>query len=341
MAVETGANVGGPINHGGNLALARAEFREAPEPWIDLSTGINPHSYPYSPIPANAFSRLPEPETVDLLKRRAALAYGATSHTHLAVGPGTQMLLPIVARLIKPRSVAAILSPTYAEHSRVASLLGFDVRQVTDPAALADADLAVVVNPNNPTGRVIATPVLLDLAARMREKGGLLVVDEAFQEVSDGDSVVDSVSSGGLLVLRSFGKFFGMAGVRLGFAISHPCLVARIEDMLGPWCISGPALHIANEALLDRHWKMAMRDRLHEEARRLDMLLATRGIAVSGGTSLFRYIQHPEAPRIFDAFGRCGIFVRKFNERPRNLRIGLPGENEWERLQQALENLML
>lgn len=339
MAFEAGLSAGGSLQHGGNLAQAQALFPEAPRPWIDLSTGINPHSYPYSPLPANAFSRLPGAEALERLKQVAAEAYGAPSPAHVAAGPGTQILLPIVARLVRPESLAAILSPTYAEHARAARLAGYEVREVEDADRLAEADLAVIVNPNNPTGRTIPKAELLELAARMRRKGGLLVVDEAFHDVSERSGLADAVDAGGLLVLRSFGKFYGMAGVRLGFAISHPDVVARIEGELGPWSVSGPALHIANEALADRMWRTDMRERLHREAVHLDALLAGRGIAVAGGTLLFRYIRHPQAQAIFDVLGRNGVFIRRFEDRPEDLRIGLPAEDQWGRLERALQDL--
>ncbi len=341
MAFEAGISAGSPLQHGGNLARARTLFPEAPRPWIDLSTGVNPHSYPYSPIPASAFSRLPEVEAAERLKQRAAEAYGAPTPAHVAAGPGTQILLPIVARLVRPGSFAAILSPTYAEHARAARMAGYDVREVEETDQLAEADLAVIVNPNNPTGRTIPKAELLELAARMRRKGGLLVVDEAFHDVSKHPGLADAVDAGGLLVLRSFGKFYGMAGVRLGFAISRPDIVARIEGELGPWSVSGPALYIANEALADHMWKTDMRERLLGKASRLDALLADRGIAVDGGTSLFRYIRHPQAQMIFDVLGRNGVFIRRFEDRPEDLRIGLPAEDQWRRLERALQDLTL
>ncbi|MBB6182104.1 threonine-phosphate decarboxylase CobD [Pseudorhizobium flavum] len=331
--------MGGRIEHGGNLGRARALFPDAPEPLIDLSTGINPNSYPHSPLPANAFSRLPDPEDLGRLKEAAARSYGAPSAAHVAAGPGTQILLPIVARLPKNGGKAAILSPTYAEHARAARLAGYDVREVNDPERLLEADLAVTVNPNNPTGRIVPRPQLLEIAAHLRGKGGLLVVDEAFHDASESESVADAVDSGGLLVLRSFGKFYGMAGVRLGFAISHPDLVARIEDELGPWSVSGPALHIGSEALADQEWRRTMRERLRRSAVRLDAVLEQRGISVAGGTSLFRFIRHADAQRLFDALGREGIFVRRFEDRPEELRLGLPADDQWERVKTALAKL--
>ena len=330
---------GGPIRHGGNLARARALFPQAPEPWIDLSTGINPHSYPHSPIPGNAFARLPEPSLAQELKAIAANAYGAPSAAHVAAGPGTQILLPIIAGLLRSGSSAAVLSPTYAEHARAAKMAGFGVIETDDPDRLASADLAVVVNPNNPTGRIVPKSDLLTLAAAMRAKGGLLVVDEAFMEVSEAESMADTVDEGGLLVLRSFGKFYGMAGLRLGFAISHPDIIAKIESRLGPWAVSGPALHVAGEALADVPWRQATRAKLEQDAARLDVLLISAGIAVAGGTSLFRFIRDPRAQAIYRHLGERGIITRRFEERPADLRIGLPAENDWSRVETALKTI--
>lgn len=327
--------VGDPIQHGGNLAKARALFPHAPEPWIDLSTGINPHSYPHSPIPGNMFARLPEPAALDDLKVIAAKAYEAPSAAHVAAGPGTQILLPIVASLVRGRK-AAILSPTYAEHARAAMMAGFDVTETDDIRQLGAADLAVIVNPNNPTGRIVSKADLLSLAAVMQAKGGLLVVDEAFSDVSEAKSVADRVDNGGLLVLRSFGKFYGMAGLRLGFAISHPDVVKRIEERLGPWAVSGPALHVASEALADGWWQVMMRRRLEDDAARLDNLLAAAGMTVSGGTSLFRLVRDPRAQALYRHLGNNGILARRFDERPGDLRIGLPGDETWARLEDAL-----
>lgn len=336
---ETGDGIGGPIQHGGNLSRARALFRQAPEPWVDLSTGISPHSYPHSPLPGNVFARLPDVASAEKLKILAAAAYGAPAAAHVAAGPGTQILLPIVAELVARKGRAAVLSPTYAEHARAARLAGFEVAETADLDRLAEADLAVIVNPNNPTGRIVSRADLLALAAIMRAKGGLLVVDEAFMDVSEASSVADAVDAGGLAVLRSFGKFYGMAGLRLGFVISHPETIARVENRLGPWAVSGPALHVANEALGDVRWQQAMRRTLKEEAAQLDALLDAAGIPVAGGTSLFRFIRDPRAQAIFRHLGERGILVRQFEERPNDLRIGLPGGSDWPRLEEALKTI--
>jgi cobalamin biosynthetic protein CobC len=331
------------ILHGGNLARARSLFPQAPAPWIDLSTGINPISYPHSPIPAEAFSRLPEPALAEILRERAARAYGARSAAHVAAAPGTQILLPLVSELAKKsaKPKAVILSPTYAEHARAARLNGFDVIETDDFATLSTADLAIVVNPNNPTGRVISKSDLLALATALKEKGGMLIVDEAFGDAGDGyESLCGDVDQDGIVVLRSFGKFYGMAGLRLGFAVATPQTAGLLESRLGPWAISGPALHIATEALSDKHWQVDMRLHLRQKSERLDEVLYAAGLTVSGGTNLFRLVRHENAANIFSHLGEHGILVRAFEERQQDLRFGLPGrQEEWQRLRDALKGM--
>ncbi len=331
--------VGGAIAHGGNLSVARALFPHAPEPWIDLSTGISPYPYPHSAIPRNTFTRLPEPVLAQRLKEIASETYGAPSADHVAAGPGTQILLPLIAGLAVRKRRAAILSPTYAEHARAARMSGFDVMETEDLEPLAEADVAVIVNPNNPTGRIVQKSDLLALAALLRAKGGLLVVDEAFIDVSEAESVASDVDQGGLIVFRSFGKFYGMAGLRLGFAMAHPDVVSRIDERLGPWAVSGPALHVASEALADRGWQREMREVLKADAARLDARLSAAGIPVAGGTSLFRFIRNPKAQGIFRHLGERGIITRRFEERPDELRIGLPATADWARVEDALKSI--
>ena len=221
----------------------------------------------------------------------AAAAYGAPSRDHVVAAPGTQILLPLVAALVQPGR-AAVLGPTYAEHIRVAALVGHDAQEVTDVAALKHADLAIVVNPNNPDGRTVGANVLLAIADELRSRGGLLVVDEAFMDVGPaGGSLGGDVARGNIVVLRSFGKFFGLAGLRLGFALAAPGIVSRIDAMLGPWAVAGPAIAIGEIVLADATWVRAMRAQLDQEARRLDELLTNAGLEIVGGTSLFRLVR--------------------------------------------------
>ncbi|TRC78979.1 threonine-phosphate decarboxylase [Mesorhizobium sp. WSM4307] len=327
----------GAVDHGGSLGRARALFPSAPLPFVDLSTGINPHSYPLFNLPATSLSRLPEAGRARELTEIAASTYSAPSPANVVAAPGTQILLPRVASLVRPGK-ALVLGPTYAEHARAAAIAGHQVSEVSDFAALADADLAIIVNPNNPDGRVIERDRLLALAAGLRARGGLLVVDEAFMDVGPRQhSLAGDVDQGGIVVLRSFGKFFGLAGLRLGFALSDRPTVELLQRQFGPWAVAGPALDYGIRALADIGWQDAMRASLAEAAARLDALFGRFGVPAVGGTTLFRYIGLPDAAGLFSALGERGILLRHFNDRPFVLRAGLPGsEVEWQRLESAL-----
>ena len=280
---------------------------------------------------------MPEPGSNRRLARAAATVYGAPSPAHLIPAPGTQILLPLVASLVRPGR-AAVLGPTYAEHRRAAAIAGHRVEETTDIDRLADADLAIVVNPNNPDGRIVSRASLLEIAAALRSRDGLLVIDEAFMDVGpQGECLDGEVDRGGIVVLRSFGKFFGLAGIRLGFAISSTEIAARLDDQLGPWAVSGPALEIGTVALADTKWQETTRAKLAMAANRLDALLAGHDIPCMGGTSLFRYTRLAKAHNLFETLGQHGILVRNFDERPQHLRFGLPAnEIEWQRVAEAL-----
>jgi cobalamin biosynthetic protein CobC len=333
---DPGGAVDGTVYHGGSLAEARSLFPGAPEPIVDLSTGINPLPYPLLDLPPESFTRLPEPGRIRALEALAARLYGAPNADCVVAAAGTQALLAMVAGMAGPGE-ARILSPTYAGHGQAARLSGRSVIEVDEAAALAGAALAVVVNPNNPDGRIVSRDKLLELA-RSLAPDGLLVVDEAFMDVGPpGGSMADRVADGSVLVLRSFGKFFGLAGVRLGFAIAAPHIANRLRAMLGAWAICGPALEHGLAALADGDWQGETRARLAADAVRLDSLFDRHGIAVRGGTSLFRLVEDQAADRLFRRLGNCGIFVRRFPARPQVLRIGLPaGEPAWQRLDEAL-----
>ena len=327
-----------PLAHGGDLAAARLLFPGAPEPFVDLSTGINPHSYPIPRFASDVFTRLPEPVALQRLAAAAARAYGAPSGAHVVAAPGTQILLAQVAALVAPGR-AAMLGPTYAEHARAAALAGHSVCEARDLDELAAADLAIIVNPNNPDGRIVPRTELIALAqARSAHWGGLLVIDEAFMDVASPDeSLCAEVERGRIVVLRSFGKFFGLAGLRLGFAIAAPAIAARLRALLGPWAVSGPAIAIGEVALADTAWFAATRARVANEAARLDQLLGDRGLLVAGGTSLFRLVRTPRAAALYSQMGRAGVLVRRFAEHPHWLRFGLPpDEPAWSRLTEAL-----
>ena len=312
-------------------------FPNAAEPFIDLSTGINPYPYPIPEIPSDRFFRLPDDASVARLAAIAAQSYGAPSEDYVVPAPGTQILLPQVAMLVAPGR-AAILGPTYAEHLRAAVLAGHRANAVADIDQLRSADLAVIVNPNNPDGRIVAKTELLDIARDLRQRDGLLVIDEAFADVVSSDmSLAGSLDCRNIVVLRSFGKFFGLAGLRLGFALAAPHLATRLNALLGPWAVSGPAVFIGTKALADTCWKRRMIEQLANAARRLDGVLAGSDLEIVGGTSLYRLTRSSGALELFNHLGHAGILVRRFADHPAWLRWGLPdSEAAWQRLSAAL-----
>jgi cobalamin biosynthesis protein CobC len=350
MAAFQGADE--PLWHGGDLSAARQMFPGAPEPFVDLSTGINPNPYPVPALPADLYARLPDSAALARLVAAAVTAYRAPSAAHLVAAPGTQILLPLIASLVPPGR-ATVLAPTYIEHARAAALVGHAVTEVSDIGALGDAGLAILTNPNNPDGRLLAKDELIAVARKLQARGGLLVIDEAFMDAGPVDaslaseslaseslaseSLASEVGLGNVVVLRSFGKFFGLAGLRLGFAIGAPALVERIKSLLGPWAVSGPALAIGTQALADRAWIGATQDRLAQAANRLDAILTGADLNIVGGTTLFRLARCHAAAKLFHHLGCAGIFVRRFPDHADWLRFGLPAaEPEWQRLQNAM-----
>ena len=319
------------IEHGGRLTAARLRYPGAPEPFLDLSTGINPLPYPVPPMPPATMVRLPEPEALDALQAAAAAAYGVHDPAMVVAAPGTQALIGLLP-LLCPQPLVTVPGPTYAEHAAAWTFAGAAVRTVGLPPEDGGGAL-VLCNPNNPNGRVIAASTLSALAARH----AFMVVDESFADFHPAESIVPRLPLPGVVVLRSFGKAYGLAGVRLGFALAAPALALRIRTALGPWAISGPALHAGTAALRDTAWRDATGQRLRADAARLDGLLAHAGLRVLGGTVLFRLAEARDAPARVDRLGQAGVLVRSFADAPTRIRFGMPGAAEdWGRLAAAL-----
>ncbi len=326
------------IWHGGDLAAARRLFPDAPEPWVDLSTGISPVSYPLPPLPQSLWQRLPGAEDEAALIAAARAAYRVPPDAGIVAAPGTQILIELLPRLVPARTVA-VLGPTYGEHERAWRKSGADVRLVSHLDEAADSDVVVLVNPNNPDGRLVQADILSRVAAGRESRGGLLVVDEAFADFEPGTSLLPELPPA-TVVLRSFGKSYGLAGLRVGFAIAIGDLTQRLRDALGPWAVAGPALAVAARALGDGDWRAARMRESRIAAERLDALLAMVG-EIAGGTSLFRLLATPEAARLFDHLGGQGIYVRRFRHDRTLLRFGLPGdESEWDRLTRSLASFL-
>lgn len=335
-ATSTRADEPEAILHGGDLAAISRRYPGAPQPWIDLSTGINPIPYPVPPISPASWARLPGKSEDDALRAAAAARYGMAEPDMIVAAPGTQALLQILPRL-RPGATVAVLAPTYEEHALCWRRCGHRVDLVDDVDALAGADVAVVVNPNNPTGRLLPRDALVRLAATLRRRDGLLIVDEAFVDLSPADASLAADLPPATIVLRSFGKVYGLAGVRLGFAIGSADIVRQLHDALGPWAVSGPALAIGTTALTDAAWLEQTRARLANDCLRIDDLLSKAGCIVIGGTPLFRLTTSPNAPEIAERLAQHGVHARRFPAQPSWLRFGLPGhETDWQRLAQAL-----
>lgn len=320
------------LEHGGHLRRIAAATGTRMEDWLDLSTGISPYHWPTPEPPPECWQRLPEDE--DGLQEAAARYYGAT---HLLPLPGTQAAIQLLPRL-RPSCRVAVVGPTYAEHDHCWRQQGHAIQQV-DFAALDEHierhDVVIVVNPNNPTGDYQAPSCLLGWWERLRHRHGWLVVDEAFMDPTPEGSLTPMTGRDGLIVLRSFGKFFGCPGARLGFVAAWPALLRKLNELAGPWAVSGPARWVGQQALSDRAWHDQTRERLRQGSRRLAGLLQQHGLAPVG-TPLFQSVLTEQAAPLEQHLLSQLILVRRFSH-PARIRFGLPGTGEdWERLEQAL-----
>ncbi len=316
-------------DHGGNIDGAIARFGGAD--WIDLSTGINRVPYPIPALLPEDWTMLPTQSAKQALLDVAAKTYHCAAPM-LAVA-GAQAAIQMIPRLGKPGK-ARVLGPTYNEHAASLRAAGWRVEQVSQFGQLGGADLAVVVNPNNPDGSSYPPADLLALAGQV----GRLVVDESFADAKPDLSIVPQAGQAGLLVLRSFGKFYGLAGVRLGFVIGCAEDIAALQEMSGPWPVNGAALRIGAAALADKAWADATVQRLRAEAIQTDALALAASWQLVGGCELFRTYETPDAETAQIRLAKQQIWSRIFPYSNRWLRIGLPGSPaEWARLTRALE----
>jgi cobalamin biosynthetic protein CobC len=313
------------MKHGGDLTEAIARHGGVPEGWLDLSTGISPWSWPVPRhLPESIWQRLPSRADTEALNAVARKAYGMPEDVQLAAAGGTQALIQLLPYLAAPGPVA-IVGPTYGEHALAWRNAGHSVIAIDNlDACPKSAVHAIVVNPNNPDGRVADHAALMRLATQLKARGGWLVIDEAFADIDPDISAVALCAVLPMVILRSFGKFYGLAGLRLGFAIGAPEMIARITAALGPWPCSGPALWIGTAALGDQRWADRTRRALEQQARALDEVLNKAGFVIAGGTQLFRLVRHPQASKLHAELGKQHIWCRSFDWADDLLRFGLP-----------------
>jgi cobalamin biosynthesis protein CobC len=321
---EVGKSVADLRMHGGRIDAAASLYPSAPQPWIDLSTGINPVPWPVPHIALERYQRLPLKREISDLLDAAADFYGLPANAEIVPVPGSEI---------------AILSPTYSSYAAVWRGTGVEVRELTelpDPGS-SDLESLIVVNPNNPDGRFMPGAELAAFAKTWTATGRRLIVDEAFAEVVQGVSLLAIPElPKDVVVLRSLGKFFGLAGLRVGFVVVATSDASAWHQSLGDWPISGPACEIATLALGDVEWIAATRRRLATDRTRLDHALVQTGFSILGGTDLFGLFEAPDANDWLDHFARAGILVRAFATAPRRYRIGLPAdEDAWLRLELA------
>ncbi|SFR80490.1 L-threonine O-3-phosphate decarboxylase [Marinobacter daqiaonensis] len=325
--------------HGGRLIEAARRWGIPPDHWLDLSTGINRKGWKVPPLPPHVWQHLPEEDDgLDQVLREWGGAPGSAGCLPV---PGTQAAIQALPLLRSPCRVG-VPRPGFSEHARCWALAGHEVVPVPleqlagDDGWLDELDVLVWINPNNPTGITVGRDRLLDWHARLVAKGGWLVVDEAFADGYGGISLVPMSSAPGLVVLRSLGKFFGLAGIRAGAVYGEAAITGALQSTLGPWALSHPARYLMARALKDKRWQSHTAERLQLDSERLDQCLRQAGLPPTAGTLLFRYLPHPNARLMAESLARQGVLVRYF-ETPSALRFGLPGDAfEWERLERTL-----
>lgn len=320
------------LEHGGNLHQASQQYGIALADWLDLSTGINPHGYPVPDIPTAAWQRLPE--TDEQLENIAAHYYGAQ---HLLTTAGSQAAIQTLPRL-RATCRVSFLGPMYAEHAHAWRQQGHHVSerlQLPETSELANIDVLILCNPNNPTARLIPPETLLTWHQALAQHGGWLIVDEAFMDTTPEHSLAAFSHLPGLIVLRSLGKFFGLAGARVGFLLAGPTLLRSAADILGPWPVTGPARIVAQAALADVSWQEQNRARLIKESQQLATLLQGSGLGTLNGCALFQWLKPDHAEVQHRQLASRGIWTRHFPAQ-QGLRIGLPTTEGWSKLRQAL-----
>lgn len=310
-------------------------YPDAPLPWLDLSTGIN--ARPWTGIDLNALDLTALPGAFDLVELEAAArAMFGSATLDVAALPGTETGMRAIDCLGLPGPVRHVV-PSYSSHAEMlAGSTGIAHHDLEDEARRGGT--IILANPNNPDGRIVPPTRLLTVARTLRDKGGWLIVDEAFADVVPDASILPLLyERDPVIVFRSFGKFFGLAGLRLGFVAAPGPQLTLFRRRLGSWPVSTPAIAIGRAAYRDDEWIAATRAALAVSALHLDEVLVRHGLTPMGDCPLFRLVETGDASAIFERLARAGILVRPFDYAPRWLRFGLPADTEaLDRLDRAL-----
>lgn len=332
------------LHHGGRLAQAINQYAIPRTQWLDLSSGVSPWHYPVADIDSSYWNRLPEEE--DGLEQTARQYYGCNSLLAVAGSQAAIQQLPFIYKAQQQqqqkqqeqRGIAGLPLVGYKEHQKAWQKAGFRIEHYHNtPTAeqLARWQILVVINPNNPTAKLFSQQQLLNFKAQL--DGGLLVVDEAFADIDESQSVTHLCPMVNVVVLRSIGKFFGLAGVRVGFVLAQSQWLEALAIELGPWTIAGPSRQLCQQALMDKTWQQQQRLRLLASSQRLQQVLQPYSSTAVAGTGLFQTLTLTQAATWHHLLCQQGIFTRLTDERDA-LRFGLPAnEQQWQRLTQALQ----
>ena len=324
------------LKHGGRLVEASKKYNILLDEWIDLSTGINPSHWPLPEIPTPCFTRLPDEN--DGLIEAAENYYKVKNVLPVA---GSQAAIQLLPR-IRKKSRVAVPEVGYAEHAYQWQLNGHDVvfySENTIDQVITEVDVLILINPNNPTGQIYSRETILNWHSELTSRQGWVIVDEAFMDAEDESlSVLDLSALSGFIVLRSFGKFFGLAGIRSGFVFAKEEILELLNENLGQWAMSGVTRYITKKALLDTSWHSKTKHYLNKQSTQMNDLIIAHVQGFVAGGALFKTIMHPQAQELFEAFAKEGVLVRLLDNK-KGLRFGLPDKNEWQRLDQIFQRV--
>ena len=322
------------IKHGGNLREAAQHYHIPLADWIDLSTGINPNGWQPTNIPQSVWQRLPEDN--DGLLSAAQAYYNVDNLLAVAGSQAAIQTLPYC----RSHSQVGIVSPAYAEYDYCWRKAGHEVIAMTVDEVeqhLNSLDVLIVINPNNPDAHLHSLQTLQQWHDQLAQRGAWLIVDEAFMDSTPEHSLftLNLAKLPNVLVLRSLGKFFGLAGLRLGFIAASPTILQKLQVLQGTWPISHPARWVGKKALLDTQWQCKTRQQLKQHSQQLAQCFYQAGYVVNS-TALFCYLPNKQAKVLQQVFAQQGIWLRYFTQ-PQAIRIGLPNNSKQiERLGQLL-----